>query len=370
LDKLLNAQKPLSGSGLVPAAHDETLFIIVHQAFELWFLQVRHELRFIIDCLNQETINDNSEQMSQIVQRLQRVAKIIRLMHSQFEVMETMQPLDFLEFRHVLYPASGFQSKQFRLVEAMLGLNMQCRHMPEHYKNVCTHAGGFTQDDFNEITETEGNLTLLHGVKNWLNRMPFFDKELWEDYAMVYGDAVVDDNVFVSEYYNLYKQVQEEIRDAKLQHGQSEKANEDCEAALQNFRSFFMEKGTVSFTPKELSAALFVLLYGQYPMMNLPFKMLNSLVEIDELLTQWRFKHYAMVKKMIGFNPGTGGTTGAGYLFGAVQKNTIFGDLIILPTFFLERERLPILPKAIIDLMTYKQENYRGPKYMETVFTR
>ncbi len=358
LDKILTAQKPLSGKDSVPAAHDETLFIIVHQAFELWFLQVRHELSFIIDCLNQESINDNSQQMSQIVQRLQRVAKIVRLMNAQFEVMETMQPLDFLEFRNVLYPASGFQSKQFRIVEAMLGLRMESRHMPEHYKNVSSHAGGFTQEDFEEITAHENRSTLLHGVKNWLNRIPFFDKTLWADYKGGFLDETIKDNIFLSEYYGLYKHVQQEIKTGKSQNGGESKANEEFENALQNFRSLFIEKGTNTFSASELTAALFILLYGQHPMLNQPFRLLNTLIEIDELFGMWRFKHYAMVKKMIGFNPGTGGTTGAGYLMGAVQKNNVFSDLVILPTFFIERERLPGLPKSITDMMGYKLETF------------
>jgi tryptophan 2,3-dioxygenase len=87
--------------------------------------------------------------------------------------------------------------------------------------------------------------------------------------------------------------------------------------------------------------------------LHLPFELLNSLVEIDDLLSLWRYKHYSMVKKMIGTSPGTGGTEGAGYLLGAVQKNRIFTDLLILPTFFLEKSKLPVLPRKLRDLLEF-----------------
>jgi hypothetical protein len=63
-----------------------------------------------------------------------------------------------------------------------------------------------------------------------------------------------------------------------------------------------------------------------------------------------------MVKKMIGTSPGTGGTEGAGYLLGAVQKNRIFSDLLVLPTFFLEKMTLPVLPKKLKDLLEFNHE--------------
>src|SRR5437868_8809786 len=88
LDKLLNAQHPKSAED-GNAAHEEMLFIIVHQAFELWFKQVRHELRSIIDSLHKDQIDDNTDEMSVIVQRLYRIIKIIKLMNEQFEVLET-----------------------------------------------------------------------------------------------------------------------------------------------------------------------------------------------------------------------------------------------------------------------------------------
>ncbi len=358
LDKILDAQHPKSAVNGKDAAHEEMLFIIVHQAFELWFKQVRHELCSIIESLHKERIDDNTDEMSVIVQRLYRVIKIIRLMNKQFEVLETMKPLNFLDFRNYLYPASGFQSKQFRIVEAMLGLKMQSRHMPEHYKNVCTHAGGFNQDDYAHITEAENDLSVLEGVKHWLARMPFFHPELWKAYESKFPANQVSENLFISDYYNLYEQSQQQLRTTGFQERKPNEFDTRTEkpTPADSFKNFFLENGSGQFSAKELTAALFIQLYGHYPMLHLPFELLNSLVEIDDLLSLWRYKHYSMVKKMIGASPGTGGTEGAGYLFGAVQKNRIFSDLLVLPTFFLEKSKLPVLPKNLKDLLEFSHE--------------
>jgi tryptophan 2,3-dioxygenase len=363
LEKILTAQHPKSAED-GKEAHEEMLFIIVHQAFELWFKQVRHELSSIIESLHKERIDDNTE-MSVIVQRLYRIIKIIHLMNEQFEVLETMKPLNFLDFRNYLYPASGFQSKQFRVVEAMLGLKMDYRHMPEHYKNVCTHKGGFGQDDYAEITKAEEGLSLLQGVKNWLSRMPFFHKELWAEYQLKFPDHKISDNVFISDYYNIYEKTQQELNHAVLKEhtiDQDMKVKQDYPTAMGNFKMYFLEKGSDHFSAEELQAALFIQLYGQHPMLHLPFELLNSLVEIDELLSLWRYRHYSMVKKMIGASPGTGGTAGAGYLLGAIQKNKVFADLVILPTFFLERCKLPVLPKKLKDLLEFSHQ-YSSDRY-------
>jgi tryptophan 2,3-dioxygenase len=364
LDKILSAQHPKSAVNGKPGAHEEMLFIIVHQAFELWFKQVRHELSSIIDSLHKERIDDNTDEMSIIVQRLYRVIKIVNLMNQQFDVLETMKPLNFLDFRNFLYPASGFQSKQFRIVEAMLGLKMEGRHMPEHYKNVHTHKGGFHQQDFEEITAAENDLSVLQGVKNWLARMPFFHTELWQEYRLMFTEQV-SANPFISDYYHLYEQTQRELNFAVLKEhriDQDMKVKEEYGTATANFRKFFIEKGSDSFSANELSAALFIQLYGQYPMLHLPFELLNSLIEIDDLLSLWRYRHYSMVKKMIGASPGTGGTAGAGYLLGAVQKNRVFADLLILPTFFLERQKLPQLPIKLKELLAFSNEYGATPQ--------
>ena len=111
LDELLKLQQPLSD----PPCHDEALFIIVHQVFELWFKLVLHEIDEIFKMLDQGDVIE-SERL------IRRLTSIIRLFIPKLSVLETMMPSDFIQFRDRLRPASGFQSVQFREIEFACGL--------------------------------------------------------------------------------------------------------------------------------------------------------------------------------------------------------------------------------------------------------
>jgi len=360
LDKITTAQHPESARFIPGGVHDETLFIVTHQAFELWFVQIRHELKSVLEFMDQENIDDNSEEMARIVQRLERIVKIIRLINTQFEVLETMQPLDFLEFRSFINPASGFQSKQFRLIEAQLGLRIDSRHMPGHYKSQGAHHGGFTADDYKEVSEAENGPTLLNCVKHWLGRMPFFEEALWKDYQLRFPNGTKGSDAFLSDYFNSYEQQQRAVRDRTLVYPdvseeQKAKAEVDYQNAIHDFKRLFIEEGSGVFSPRELSSALFIMLYRHYPMLRLPFQVLNALLDIDELISTWRYKHYLMVRKMIGTKPGTGGSPGAAYLMGALQKNNVFTDLNLLATYFIDRQHQPQLPPAVVDSLNFRR---------------
>jgi len=112
LPELLGQQRPQ----VEPPVHDELLFITVHQAYELWFKQLLHELTAVRDAMLAGTA-----QAWRARQLLQRAHVIERLLVSQIDVLETMTPQDFLEFRSALAPASGFQSVQFRELEFLSG---------------------------------------------------------------------------------------------------------------------------------------------------------------------------------------------------------------------------------------------------------
>ena len=109
IPSLLSLQRPQSAK-VGEEAHDETLFIVVHQVYELWFKQIIHELKSIQGPFSSQPVSE--EALSTMAQRLQRIGKIQNLLNGQLEVMETMSPMDFLEFRDLLMPASGFQSVQ------------------------------------------------------------------------------------------------------------------------------------------------------------------------------------------------------------------------------------------------------------------
>jgi len=110
LAQLLAAQKPLSD----PPHHDEMLFIIQHQTSELWMKLVVHELRAAIAHLQRD-------ELGPCLKILARVKQIQRQLFEQWGVLETLTPSEYMEFRHVLGPASGFQSLQYRLIEFLLG---------------------------------------------------------------------------------------------------------------------------------------------------------------------------------------------------------------------------------------------------------
>ena len=107
----------------------------------------------------------------------------MELLNQQVTVLDTMTPLDFLEFRNLLTPASGFQSVQFRLIEATLGLEMQKRHQSDYYKRA--NQGGFNEHDLALINKVENGETLVRLVNNWLERMPFFEKDYWFSHLKV-----------------------------------------------------------------------------------------------------------------------------------------------------------------------------------------
>jgi tryptophan 2,3-dioxygenase len=115
LDELLAQQQVQSA----PAAHDELLFITIHQVYELWFKLLLHELTTVRDLL----LNSGSDSALWAARHLlRRVEQIEQVLIAQLPVLETMTPQDFLDFRALLAPASGFQSVQFRELEFLSGI--------------------------------------------------------------------------------------------------------------------------------------------------------------------------------------------------------------------------------------------------------
>ncbi|MFI5153412.1 MAG: tryptophan 2,3-dioxygenase family protein, partial [Chitinophagales bacterium] len=94
-------------------------------------------------------------------------------------------------------------------------------------------------------------------------------------------------------------------------------------------------------------AAIFIMLYRGYPILQLPFQLLTQLLEIDEQLSTWRYRHMSMVHRMIGKRIGTGGSSGKDYLKGALDKHYIFRDIAGLTSFLIERRKLPALSREM-----------------------
>lgn len=328
LDKILNAQTTQSGLA-DQRADDEMLFIIIHQAYELWFKQVLHELDLVREIFGQEDIPNSSPDIYNSVHRLKRVSSIMELAVMQMSIMESMTPLDFLDFRELLRPASGFQSIQFKMIEAALGLAYDDRHGKGYYLSQ------LSEDDRRRIQEAESKKSLLVLINAWLERMPFIRDE---DYWHTDEDSA---RSFWTEYRRAYA-------DSLLE---GERDN------LRAFDQLFMNPDEYP-AGRRLSAdanraALFIMLYRDLPLFHLPYELLSTLLEIDEMISLWRHRHIHMVRRTIGKRVGTGGSTGADYLQKAADTHYIFKELSELTSFLLPRTRLPKLPARLVQDVSF-----------------
>lgn len=345
LHQILNSQNPVSFIPPNSPAHDEMLFIIIHQATELWFKQILFELDFVMGVFNKEKINDNSEDLNLVRHRLNRIIRVQELLNQQISLLDTMTPLDFLEFRNLLSPSSGFQSVQFRLIEARLGLQMEKRHEQSYYKR--TNAGGFTQEDYQTINAVEHELTLLQQINRWLERMPFFEKSYWENYALQ------NENDDLHPFWHTYRKVYEE---GLVEREKSKLADFDYvffERTLQNASAEQLHLLRSDLSPKAMRAALFIMLYRDFPVFQTSYQILDALIEIDHKMSNWRHRHFIMVRRMIGMRVGTGNTSGSGYLEGALSKHYVFKDISGLSTYLIERKKLPHLPMELIQQLSF-----------------
>src|SRR5690606_16882254 len=239
-----------------------------------------------------------------VVHRLQRVCEILKIAVSQISIMETMTPLDFLDFRDLLRPASGFQSIQFKMVEATLGLTYDARFGKGYYLSQLSEA------DIERVKQSESQKSLLVLINHWLERMPFVsDENYWPNQD------------FFSQYKSAYDHSLLEL----------EKSN----VAL--FENIFLNKNAYpadrSFSQLASRNALFIMLYRDFPLLTLPYQLLSLLLEVDEHLSMWRQRHIHMVSRTIGKRVGTGGSSGADYLKSAAVSHIIFKELSELTSF-------------------------------------
>jgi tryptophan 2,3-dioxygenase len=295
------------------------LFIIIHQTYELWFKQLHYEVDSLLHIMRKPSLNDNSPELQTVVHRLDRMGVILRVLVHQIDIMETMTPMDFLDFRDMLRPASGFQSWQFKLLEAKLGLKFEYRHGKEYY------TAQLRQAHIDVIKQAESEQSFLQLVNDWLERMPFFENsEFWTSFSH-------------TNFWTAYKEAYQ---------------NSLAEAEKNNMEAFdevfFQQREThYTFSAKANRAALFIMLYRGYPLLQQPFQVLNNLLDIDEQLSTWRHRHMNMVHRMIGTRIGTGGSSGKDYLKSAADKHYIFKEIAQLTSFLIERRKLPQLPKEI-----------------------
>jgi len=349
LDKLLTSQT-LESDKWGHKAHDEMLFIIVHQAFELWFKQILHEFEDIIQILHQDYIPE--KQMGRVLHNLERVVSIQRLLLEQITVLETMTPLDFMDFRDFLFPASGFQSFQFRLVENRLGLKAEKR---VEYNRQSYHT--LLSAEHKDIVEkSEKEPTLFDGIQKWLERTPFLKLQ---DYDFLDSYKKAADAMFDAD-----KQV---IMRTTHESGNPEERAKELERVENNKKSFhalFDEQlhneqiagGARRLSFKATQAALLLFLYQSEPLFQIPFRIIQKLIDIDENFTAWRHKHAMMVIRMIGTKVGTGGSSGYWYLKATIERGRVFGDFASLATYLLPRSEIPPLPHQLKQQVSFHRE--------------
>ncbi|GBD07244.1 Tryptophan 2,3-dioxygenase [bacterium HR21] len=344
LDTILSAQHPRSRQQ-GKAAHDEMLFITVHQVYELWFKQALYELDSIITIVQQPYVPEH--EVATALFRLERIGEIFRLAIAQFDLLETMTPLDFLAFRDLLHPASGFQSLQFRLLEIRLGLDDETRVLK-----------GFEQSlderDRAELQAARSQPTLFGAVQAWLERMPFLEVgayRFWE----AYRGAVI--RMFERERRAVLEHpaLTDEEKHRKLQQIH---VNESAFHALFEPERYeeLLRRRQRRLSHRATLAALFIMLYRDYPLLQLPFRFLDALIRLDHRFSLWRYRHAVMVNRMIGRKVGTGGSSGYEYLLQTTLQQHIFQDLSSLASYLLPPAEIPPLPAEIENRLRFAVE--------------
>lgn len=227
-----------------PAQHDELLFIVIHQVYELWFKQILHEVDGVVARLQRDDVLGATR-------LVRRCIEIQRVLVSQITVLETMSPTDFLTFRDHIMPASGFQSAQFREIEFVSGLKDP---------GMLVHARP-TPDERARLQARLDNPSVREVMYDVFRRRGF-DLPVAPDDA----DEVAKNTAHarrVSQLATIYR----------------DQAN--------HFDLFLL---------------------------------CEALVEYDEMFTLWRLRHVQMVERVIGWKPGTGGSSGAAYLRTTVER--------------------------------------------------
>jgi tryptophan 2,3-dioxygenase len=339
LDHILSSQKPKSAERGHPV-HDELFFITVHQTYELWFKQILAELDSVLALLGRDHVAERD--LGLVLSRLLRINAIQRLLIEQIDVLETMSPLDFLDFRSLLLPASGFQSVQFRLIENKFGLLQRDRLTVEGH----TYSETLRDDHVELVKESEDAPSLFDLVEEWLARTPFVHSPSFD---------------FVERYQEVVRAKHDATR-ATL--AGNPRQLDVFESGIRKFDAIFdrdiwddeVRQGSRRLSYDAFMAALFINLYRDEPILQTPYRILTVLIDIDETLTMWRQRHAVMAHRMLGRLTGTAGS-GYDYLDETVKRYTSFRDLFDVSTYLLPRPSVPPLPDSLVQRLDYSDQD-------------
>eukprot|EP01080_Neovahlkampfia_damariscottae_P010448 gene10448-2970_t len=297
--------------------HDEHLFLVVHQSFELWFAQILHELTNVRDILQNEKLN--IENIERICSRAFRAEKIMNFSLGIFDILETMSPLDFLEFRDFIGPASGFQSVQNREIEILLGLEDKERQLyyGKHYATVLKH----DKEGLSKIEKRLKEKSLKDVVYDWLSTL--HDKvpnNFLDDFKKAKKD-------------NLYFQ-------KKIWYKDEDKIKQEVEKEYSHFEPFINQEGLSDNVRKRRITLLYISCYKYDDEITRYSNLLDSLVAFEESLILWKTRHARMVERMIGKRIGTGGSSGVEYLDKTTEYR-VFQDLWQVRNHYIRPSSLP-----------------------------
>ncbi|KAK5644153.1 hypothetical protein RI129_007998 [Pyrocoelia pectoralis] len=334
LDKVIKAQRMVSQEHNQPV-HDEHLFIITHQAYELWFKQIIFELDSIRELFSTEL---EESQTLEILKRLNRIVLILKVLVDQVMILETMTPLDFMEFRGYLRPASGFQSLQFRLIENKIGVQHEHRvKYNQNYSNVF----GSDQEAMKLIEKSESEPSLSLIVQRWLERTPGLEAKGFDFWGKFQRSV---EKLLDEQKQMALKETSDSARRFRL--AEWENQTEVFESIFNpKVHDALVARGERRFTHRALQGAIMITFYRDEPRFSQPHQILTLLMDIDSLITKWRYNHVLMVQRMIGSSQlGTGGSSGYQYLRSTLSdRYKVFVDLFNLSTFLIPRSMIPPL---------------------------
>lgn len=330
--------------------NDEVLFIVVHQVYELWFKLVIRELESVKNLLLRNPVPE--QDISSAVQKLERCGEIFRVASDHFRVIETISTRDYLDFRDKLFPASGFQSAQMREIEILMGLTELAR-VPfggkDAWKDALKGPVGQGSPAFRRVEQrAQSEHTLKTVMDEWLYRTPIQASQPGDEN----DEAVIDE--FLQQYLSGHdKAVERQLRMAD-ERGESE----DSRAALakryaaqsRQVKAFLMaekaEPEQRSRVKRIRAAAIFITSYRELPLLAWPRRLMDKVVEFEQLFLIFRQRHARMVERVIGRRVGTGGSAGVAYLDNTALKYRVFDDLWAVRTVLLDVENCPPLVNA------------------------
>ena len=340
VEELLDLQKGLEEDEAL-VSNDEVLFITVHQVFELWFKLSLRELHSLRDFFRQDRVEDQA--MSNAVRSIRRVTQIFRQAIDHFAVMETLTTRAYLSFRDKLSPASGFQSAQMRQMEILLGLEDEERiplGQGESYIDALrSHDGSDSSALQRVLDQKENGPSLLASVEEWLYRTPIDGVAPDEPDA----DAALDR--FIESY--LAAQSAEVDRGGAIALARAR--SEDTAAALRRRYDADKAQSRDFLSPEDprrrriRAAALFILTYRELPLLAWPRDVLDSLIEMEQVMVLFRQRHARMVERVLGRRTGTGGSSGVDYLDETARTYRVFRDLWAVRAYQIRREAAPTL---------------------------